>query len=240
VLQGLDYAKRGNIFKENTEMAAELFEKAIDADPNYARAHAWHACTIGNLMDWKEEDSQELMEKCFASLNRAMELDPNEPEVNRIMGAVKFYFEKEFDVGLHHFKKARELCPSDVFITTRYALALIYMGEFEEAFSELERAKRLDPFSNDLLYGPLAFCHYWLGDYDEAIECFKTIKVLKAHLFYLAATYAKKGETDLAKEKLKEGQAVNDQTIDQFIASQPYSKEALVDELKSTLESILN
>ena len=51
VLQGLEYAKKGNVFKENTELAAELFEKAIEADPNYARAHAWHACTLGNLME---------------------------------------------------------------------------------------------------------------------------------------------------------------------------------------------
>ena len=240
VLQGLEYAKKGNVLKENTKLAAKLFEKAIEADPNYARAHAWHACTLGNLMEWEEDESPELMEKCFNSLTRAMEIDPNEPEVNRIMGAVKFYFEKDYDLGLHHFKKARELCPSDVFIATRYALALIYCGEFQEALSELERAKRLDPFSNDLLYGPLAFCHYWMGDNDKAIECFKTIKVLNAHLFYLAATYAKKGESELAKEKLKEARAINDQDIEQFLASQSYSKEELTNELRKTLESISN
>ena len=240
VLQGLEYAKKGNVFKENTELAAELFEKAIEADPNYARAHAWHACTLGNLMEWKEDESHELMEKCFNSLNKAMELDPNEPEVHRIMGAVKFYFEKDYEIGLHHLKKARDLCPSDVFITTRYALALIYCGEFGDAFSELERAKRLDPFSHDLLFSPLAFCYYWLGDYDQALACFKTIKVLKNQLFYLAATYAKKGCAELAKEKLKEARAVNNQNIDDFIDSQPYTKVELAKDLRENLESIPN
>ena len=49
VLQGLEYAKRGNVIKENTEKAVELFEKAIEAEPSYARAHAWRACTLGNF-----------------------------------------------------------------------------------------------------------------------------------------------------------------------------------------------
>ena len=79
-----------------------------------------------------------------------------------------------------------------------------------------------------------------MGDYDKAIECFKTIKVLNAHLFYLAATYAKKGESELAKEKLKEARAINDQDIEQFLASQSYSKEELTNELRKTLESISN
>jgi|TARA_B110000495_G_C23042940_1_gene627194 TolB-like protein/class 3 adenylate cyclase/Tfp pilus assembly protein PilF len=238
VLQGLEYAKKGNVLKENTEVAAELFEKAIEADPNYARAHAWHACTIGNLMDWEDGDTSELMEKCFNSLNRAMEIDPNEPEVHRIMGAVKFYLEKDFDLGLHHLEKARELCPSDVFIITRYAQALIYCGDFEKALSELERAKRLDPFSHDLLFTPLALCHYWMGNYEKALECFRKIKVLNSQLFYLTATYVKKGELDLAKEKFKEARAINDQDLEQFIQSQPYVKEELAKELQDTLESI--
>ena len=36
VLQGLEYAKKGNVFKENTENAVKLFEKAIEVEPSYA------------------------------------------------------------------------------------------------------------------------------------------------------------------------------------------------------------
>ena len=238
VLQGLEYAKQGNLFRENTETAVEIFEKAIEADPSYARAHAWRACSLGNLMDWDGEQKPEVLERCMESVDRALELDPNEPEIHRIMGFIKFYGERDFDLGRYHFEKARELCPSDVFIICKYAQMLNFCGEYEKALIELERAKRLDPFSNDLVFGPLALCHYWLGNNDEAIEIFKTIKILNWHLFYLAAIYLKTGEKELAKEKLKEAKAVSGMNINQFIDSQPYTKEELAKSLRDVLKAI--
>ena len=86
----------------------------------------------------------------------------------------------------------------------------------------------------------MTFFYYWFGDYDQALACFKTIKVLKNQLFYLAATYAKKGSAELAKEKLKEARAVNNQNIDDFIDSQPYTKVELAKDLRENLESIPN
>jgi len=238
VLKGLEYAKNGNIFKENSEAAVKLFEQAINVDPNYGRAHAWQACSLANLMDWEDEDDSDLLDRCLKAANRALELDPSEPEIHRIMGSIKFYLEHDYTLGKYHFEKSVELCPSDVFIISRYAQMLIYFGEFEKSLAELERAKRLDPFSHDMLFGPLAFCHYWLGNYDEAIESFKTIKVLNWHIFYLAATYAKKGDKKLAKEKINEAIAINEQTINQFLDSQPYVEKELANSLKDVLESI--
>ena len=234
----VEYAKKGNLFRENTETAVEIFEKAIEADPSYGRAHAWRACSLGNLMDWDGEQKPEVLKRCMESVDRALELDPNEPEIHRIMGFIKFYGERDFDLGRYHFEKARELCPSDVFIICKYAQMLNFCGEYEKALIELERAKRLDPFSNDLVFGPLALCHYWLGNNDEAIEIFKTIKILNWHLFYLAAIYAKTGEKELAKEKLKEAKAVSGMDINQFIDSQPYTKEELAKSLRDVLKAI--
>ena len=79
---------------------------------------------------------------------------------------------------------------------------LIYFGEFDKALSELSRAMRIDPFSHDLLFGAEGLCHYWLENYNQAVDSFRKVKVLKNHLFYLALTYMKKGDRDTAQEKL--------------------------------------
>ena len=238
VLKGLEYAKKGNVIKENTENAVKLFEQAIEAEPSYARAHAWRACSLSNLADWEENPDPDMFASAIESVNLALELDPNEPEVHRIMGSIKLWFERDYDMGKYHFEKARELCPSDVFIICRYATMLIYFGEFEKALGELERAMRLDPFSHDLLFGAEALCHYWLGNYDKAITSFKKVKVLKAHLFYMALTYLKKEDKTMADQKLKEARAQTGMDIESFVKSEPYKDQEQIKALMVDLESI--
>ena len=238
VLKGLEYAKNGGVFKENTENAVKLFEQAIEVDPNYARAYAWKACSLGNLSDWEEDPDPNILSEAIASVKKALELDPNEPEVHRIMGAIKLWFERDHELGKYHFEKARELCPSDVYIISRYAVMLNYFGEFEKALSELERAMRLDPFSHDLLFGPEGMCHYWLENYDQAIASFRKVRVPSRNLFYLAATYFKKGDKELAQEKLKEAKAITGMDVDTFVDSEPYENKEVADKLRGNLQAI--
>ena len=238
VLKGLEYAKNGGVFKENTENAVKLFEQAIEVDPNYARAYAWKACSLGNLSDWEEDPDPNILSEAIASAKKALELDPNEPEVHRIMGAIKLWFERDHELAKYHFEKARELCPSDVYIISRYAVMLNYFGEFEKALSELERAMRLDSFSHDLLFGPEGMCHYWLENYDQAIASFRKVRVPSRNLFYLAATYFKKGDKELAQEKLKEAKAITGMDVDTFVDSEPYENKEVADKLRGNLQAI--
>ena len=238
VLQGLEYAKKGNVMKENTQKAVELFEKAIELEPSYARAHAWRACTLSNLADWEESPDPKIFENAFKSIQLALELDSNEPEVHRIMGALKLWHERDHEMARYHFEKARELCPSDVFIISRYAIMLIYFAEFDKALEELERAKRLDPFSHDLLFGPEAICHYWLDNPEEALQTFKKVKVKKNFLFYIALANEKSGNNDKASENLKEAYALTGMDNDSFVVSQPFKDQEFTSILKSELSNI--
>ena len=238
VLQGLEYAKKGSVFKENTENAVKLFEEAINVEPSYARAHAWRACSLSNLADWQEKPNPKLSIKALESINKAMELDPSEPEVHRIMGSIKLWRERDYEAAKYHFEKAKELCPSDIFFLSRYANLLIYLGDFEKALDEINRAMRLDPFSHDLLFGPEAIGHYWLKNYDLALQSFSKIKVARSHLFYMALILFKKDNQPEAFKKLKEAVAITEMDIQDFVNSEPYKDEFHLKRIKQDLSSI--
>ena len=174
------------------------------------------------------------------SINLAHELDPSEPEVHRIMGSIKLWRERDYELAKYHFEKAKELCPSDVFILSRYVNLLIYLGEFDNAFIELKRAMRLDPFSHDLLFGPEAICHYWLDNYDLAMQSISKIKIARTHLFYLSLILFKKNELSEASKKLKEAVAITDMDFQAFVNSEPYKDEKNIKKLIQDFHSIEN
>ena len=229
VLKGLDYARKGNVIKENTENAVKFFEKAIDLDPSYARAHAWRACSLGNLSDWETKPDPGLFKSAIASAYKALELDSNDPEAHRVMGSIKFFFEKDIELGVYHLEKATELCPSDVYIISRYVLVLIYTGEIENALNKLNRATRLDPFSHDILYVEEGMCYFWLENYEKAVESFRKVKLMQQNLFYLSACYFKLDAFDKAIESLKEAEVVSGFDVKTFIKSLPYTKPKMID-----------
>ena len=88
----------------------ENFEKAIEIDPNYARAHACRDCSLSGNVSWKPDKySENWFDDCTASAKKALEIDP---EGNRIMEAISLENE-DFELARHHHERAHELCPSD-------------------------------------------------------------------------------------------------------------------------------
>ena len=97
---------------------------------------------------------------------------------------------------------------------------------------------RLDPFSHDLLFGPEAICHYWLKNYDLALQSFSKIKVARSHLFYVALVLFKKDDQVEAFKKLNEAIAITGADIQEFVNSEPYKNEFHLKRMKQDLSSI--
>ena len=242
VLQGLEYHRKGGVIKQYSIDAVKYFEKAIEADPSYARAHAWRACSLANLSDWSDEDlGPDVISKIMSAVELALELDPNDAEANRIMGSIKLAIKKDYDMAKYHIQKARDLCPSDVYLIEKYASILIWHGENEKALSEIQRAMRIDPFCQDILFQDEGICNYWLENYDSALESLSKVKVANNNnLFYTAATYSKLDKMDKASEKLNQAKTAANFGINSFIKSQLYKNDMAKTDLKNTLQLIPN
>ena len=239
VLQGLEFHRRSGVSRENAEKAFELFEKAIEIDPSYARAHAWRACSMANVKEWSPDRfGEDWLQDCTDSVTRALEIDPDDPEAHRIMGAIKL--EKgEFKPARYHHEKAKNLCPSDAYILARYATLLIYLGEPEKALEEIKQAKRIDPFCPDILFEDEGMCYYWLESFQTAIESFNKLKVpTRNSLFYLAASLVNSGDSQKASETLNQALAMTQLTIEKFIETQKYQDVDRNLALRTSLEGI--
>ena len=239
VLQGLEYHRKSNVTLENAKKAVEFFDQAIEVDPNCARAHAWRACSLSNYVGWRpDEYGEDWIDQCADSVIRSLEIDQNDHEAHRIMGAISLQ-RSDFELARHHQERAMELCPSDAYIMGKNAALLVYLGEPEKALEIVQHAMRINPFCPDDLFVDEGMCYFWLGKYSEAVNCFRKMKTPdRESVFYLTASLSKLGEGIKSAETLKQAFKMTDLSVEDFLLTQHYQNPELKQELREILESI--
>jgi len=239
VLQGLEYHRKSNVTLENAKKAVEFFDQAIEVDPNCARAHAWRACSLSNYVGWRpDEYGEDWIDQCADSVIRSLEIDQNDHEAHRIMGAISLV-RGDFELARHHQERAMELCPSDAYIMGKNAALLVYLGEPEKALEIVQHAMRINPFCPDDLFVDEGMCYFWLGKYSEAVNCFRKMKTPdRESVFYLTASLSKLGEGIKSAETLKQAFKMTDLNVEDFLLTQHYQNPELKQELREILESI--
>ena len=240
VLQGLEFHRKGSISAENNKKALALFTQAIEIDPSYARAYAWKACSMGNNAEWYPDDMpKNWFEDALGLLNRSLELDPNDPEAHRIMGAVKLLVEGDIESAIFHHEKAIEICPSDTYHIARYAILLCYLGEPDKALLEIERAMRIDPFCSDLVLEAQGLCFYVLKKFKDVVTSFKKMQIdTRNSLFYHASSLKELGEKEKATNTLNIALNESGMSIKKFISTQLFKDKDTLQGLKLSLNSI--
>ena len=239
VLQGLEYHRKSNVTLENAKKAVEFFDQAIEVDPNCARAHAWRACSLSNYVGWRpDEYGEDWIDQCADSVIRSLEIDQNDHEAHRIMGAISLQ-RSDFELARHHQERAMELCPSDAYIMGKNAALLVYLGEPEKALEIVQHAMRINPFCPDDLFVDEGMCYFWLEKYSNAANCFRKIKTpSRESLFYFAATLFKLEEEKKSAETLKQAFKMTDMSVEDFLLTQHYQNPELKQQLQEILQSI--
>ena len=239
VLQGLEYHRKSNVTVENAKKAVEFFDKAIEVDPECARAHAWRACSLSNYVGWApEEYGENWIDQCADSVIRSLEIVQNDHDAHRIMGAISLQ-RGDFELARHHQERAMELCPSDAYIMGKNAALLVYLGEPEKALEIVQHAMRINPFCPDDLFVDEGMCYFWLEKYSNAANCFRKIKTpSRESLFYFAATLFKLEEEKKSAETLKQAFKMTDMSVEDFLLTQHYQNPELKQQLQEILQSI--
>ena len=128
---------------ESLDRAVMLFERAVDLDAGYARAHLELGVAYATKADYLAMG--ELRAQAVTSLRRALELQPDSARAWRELGSVLMTMGQESD-GFDALRRALVIDPADAGALAAMARALfIGRAQFEEAASWYERALAANP-----------------------------------------------------------------------------------------------
>jgi len=178
-----DLYLRGRFFRqqateESTRKAIEFYQRAIEANPQYARAHAGiaDAYLLLGAPGWEVEQPSALFEKAQQSAQRALQIDPQLAEAHAVLALIRLY-RWDRDGSEREIREAIRLNPSFAQAHQYYSTTLTTMGRFDEAIQEAKRSLELDQLSAPA-NATLGIRYYYAGRFDDAMAQFrKTLEV---------------------------------------------------------------
>jgi len=147
-LRGRSYTRR-----ENLDYGLQMFEKAIQLDPNFALAHAGIANLCGLIYEIREQNPK-WIERGLAACDRTTALAPDLPEV-LVAHARIFYAQKKYDEAALAAQRAIERKPDCDGSWNILGRAYFASRRYEEAAALTERAIEAngDDYNTYIPYG---------------------------------------------------------------------------------------
>jgi TolB-like protein/Tfp pilus assembly protein PilF len=150
----------------------EYFQKAIAKDPNYAMAYAGVADSFIVLGHHGRLSPKEALPKAEQAATKALELDDSLAEAHTSLALVKHSYDWDWSDAEREFKRAIALNPNYATAHHWYSHYLVAVGRLDEAVTELERARDLDPFS-PTINAFLGETLYYARRYDDSLRQFR-------------------------------------------------------------------
>ena len=139
-LKGRDFLNRRS--KRYLQLARQMFAKAVELDPKYARAYAGMADCDSYL--YMTYHANVAMDKVLATTEKALSLDPNLAEAHASRG-VALSAGKQYEEANDEFEKALALNPNSYEAHYFYARSSFAQGNVDRATALFERATEIKP-----------------------------------------------------------------------------------------------
>jgi serine/threonine protein kinase/Flp pilus assembly protein TadD len=139
-LQAYDYLLRGRNYarRENLEFAIQMFDRAVQLDPNFALAHAGIAYVSAFQYEFHGR-MQSHFDKGLAACQRAFALEPDLPEALAARARL-FYVKQDYAQAIDYSRKAIERKPDCEGAYNTLGKALFASDRWQEAAALVERA----------------------------------------------------------------------------------------------------
>jgi len=147
-VEAYDYYLRGRQYfhqfrRKGIEAARNMFKRAIENDPNYARAWAGLS-DCHSFLQFYWQPTRENLQQADAASRKALELDPELAEAHASRGHFLSLLERD-EEARREFEAAIRLNPSLFEAYYFYARSCLIHGQLEEAAKFFEEACRVRP-----------------------------------------------------------------------------------------------
>jgi adenylate cyclase len=224
--------------KSDNAEALRLLERAIAFEPDYAHAHAWKACTLGQsyVYGWYE-DREATLRQIVEELQLALALDENDSDVHRILAAVNLAAHHDHDKAFYHQERALTLNPNDDLIVVQQGEILTWLGRPEEGIEWIQKAMRLNPYHPERFWSHLARACFTARRYEDAIKALQRVNQADhTTLVALAACQAALGNETAAKDHVQEiFKRAPDFCVDDYLSTQHYKLSSNLEHCRTAL-----
>lgn len=196
VLRGIKHL-RGYAPGDN-ERAIELFQQAMDLDPDYALARAYRGFADVVAFGYSATPP-ELLRRAREMAQQAVQMDEQDARCHWLLGLAVGYCGDLKEEELH-YRRALALNPNDANVLCTLGLVIAELGRIDEGIDLVREAMRRNPYHPDWYWTDLAIIFYVAHRYEDALEAYKQ-KSNQGHWSQarIAACYAKLGRMDEAR-----------------------------------------
>jgi len=132
---------------QDTKLAAQYFQQAVNLDPDNALAHAGLATLCAVQAQMGMIRPQVAREQCLPLIMKALDVGDNLPEAHFAYAGYVTWLSYNWEEGEAAFKRAIELNPSYAMAHLLYSHLLTLTGRIEEGTEQMRLAVELDPLN---------------------------------------------------------------------------------------------
>ena len=126
------------------KQSEQLYQRAIDLDPNFALALARYS-QLESWMLRTHEATPEHREKARTLAERALQLQPDLPEAHLALGFSYYYGDNNYDAALREFEIAQRGLPNESEVYLAIGAIQRRQGKWAESTANLEKSASLNP-----------------------------------------------------------------------------------------------
>lgn len=247
-LDALECVLRANVMlydftPESFALSGRALERALELDPNFARAHSTSAWRL--LFMVAEQVSGDMLadaERALAHGERAIELDPTDAFSLAVTGHITSFIHRRPRDGMDLFELALREDPNSALAWALAGDTLSYLGRPDEAARYFRNVWKLNPFDrmNFFWWSGAGIAEFVGGRYEDATawlkRAFRANPRFVATLRMLAASQALAGELGDARATAQRLLSVSpDFKVGRFVELYPLTRPGDLDRLEQGL-----